>query len=110
VSNPTFNAIFARELANGGATLPIKCATLLARTLTRLMKILEEGTEEGIFEKENPFIIQMMIVSTLTSYNTTKPLRKKVLSLLEYQSTLPEVEFENIINSLSNKIIKGLLC
>jgi len=110
VSNPTFNAIFARELASGGATLPIKCATLLSRTLSRLMQILKEGEKDGIFEEENPFLIQMMIVTPLTSYNTTNPLREKVLSSLEDKSKLPEVEFENIIDSLSKKIIKGLLC
>ena len=55
-------------------------------------------------------MIQMMIVTTLTSYNTTKPLREKILSVLEDKSRLPEVEFENIIESLSKKIIKGLLC
>jgi len=110
ISNPTFNSIFAREIAGGASTLPIKCATLLARTLARLMQILEEGVQEEIFEEENPFMIQMMIVTTLTSYNTTKPLREKVRSLLEDKSKLPEVEFENIIDSLSRKIIKGLLC
>ena len=110
ISNPTFNAIFAREIASGGSTLPIPCVTFLARTLARLMQILEEGVEEGVFEKENPFMIQMMIVTTLTSYNTTKPLREKVLSVLEDKSKLPEVEFAHIIDSLSKKIIKGLLC
>jgi len=110
VSNPTFNAIFAREIANGGVTLPSKCSKLLSRTLTRLMQILEEGVQEGTFEDENPFMIQMMIVSTLTSYNTTKPLREKILLSLEDKNRLPEVEFENIIDSLSKKIIKGLQC
>jgi len=110
VSNPTFNAIFAREIANGGFTFPSKCSKLLSRTLIRLMQILEEGAKERIFETENPFMIQMMIVSTLTSYNTTKPLREKILLSLEDKSKLPEVEFENIIDSLSKKIIKGLQC
>jgi len=110
VNNPTFNAIFARELANGAATLPLKCATFLAQTLTRLAQILDEGAKEGIFEEENPFMIQMMIVTTLTSCHTTKQLREKVFSLLEDKSELPEIEFENLIDSLSKKIIKGLLC
>jgi len=110
ISNPTFNAIFAREIANGGLTLPSKCAKLLSRTLIRLMQILEEGEKGGIFEKENPFMIQMMIVTTLTSYNTTKPLRETILLSLEDKSKLPEVEFSNVIDSLSKKIIKGLQC
>jgi AcrR family transcriptional regulator len=110
ISNPTFSSIFAREIASGAATLPAKCAIFLSRTLSRLMLILEQGINEGIFEKENPFMIQMMIVSTLTSYNTTKPFRERIISILEDKNRLPEVEFENIVESLSKKIIKGLLC
>ncbi|MCK9473756.1 TetR/AcrR family transcriptional regulator [Sulfurimonas sp.] len=110
ISNPTFSSIFAREIASGAATLPDKCTTIISRTLSRLILILEQGAEEKVFEKENPFIIQMMIVSTLTSYNTTKPLRERIFSVLEDKSKLPEVEFENIVESLSKKIIKGLLC
>lgn len=110
ISNPTFSSIFAREIASGATTLPLKCSIFLSRTLSRLMQILEEGVTQEIFEEENPFLIQMMIVTTLTSYNTTKPLREKVLSVLKDKSKLLEVEFENIIESLSRKIIKGLLC
>jgi len=110
ISHPTFNAIFAREIASGGNSLPTKCSKLLSRTLSRLMKILEDGQTEGVFEEENPFMIQMMIVSTLTSYNTTKPLREKVFSLLEEKSKLPEPNFQNVVESISQKIIKGLKC
>ncbi|EQB40363.1 hypothetical protein M947_00780 [Sulfurimonas hongkongensis] len=110
ISNPTFSSIFAREIASTAATLPDKCAVFLSRTLARLILILEQGEDEKVFEKENPFMIQMMIVSTLTSYNTTKPLRERIFSVLEDKSKLPEIEFENIVESLSKKIIKGLLC
>ncbi len=110
ISNPTFNAIFAREIASGGYSLPIKCSQLLSRTLSRLIDILDEGKEQKIFEDENPFMIQMMIVSTLTSYNTTKPLRQKIASVLKDKTKLPEPNFQNIIESLSKKIIKGLKC
>jgi len=109
IFNPAFSAIFAREIASGAHTLPQKCAKLLSRTLLRLMEILELGEKKGVFEKENPFMVQMMIVSTLTSYNTTKPLREKIVSVLETKD-LPNPAFENVIDSLSKKIIKGLLC
>jgi len=110
ISNPTFNSIFSREIANGGNSLPLECSKLLSRTLSRLMDILEDGQKEKVFEDENPFMIQMMIVTTLTSYNTTKPLRQKIVSLLKDRTKLPEPNFQNIIKSLSNKIIKGLKC
>ena len=110
ISHPTFNAIFAREIASGGHSLPTKCSKLLSRTLQRLMSILQQGQDDGIFEEENPFMIQMMIVTTLTSYNTTKPLRERIASLLEDKTKLPEPNFKNVIESLSKKIIKGLKC
>ena len=108
ISHPTFNAIFAREIASGGHSLPIKCSELLSRTLARLISILDEGKEQKVFEDENPFMVQMMIVSTLTSYNTTSPLRQKVARLLKGTKRLPEPNFQNIIESLSKNIIKGL--
>jgi len=109
ISHPDFNAIFAREIANGAKTLPLECTKFLSTTLFRLKAILEEGTKEGIFEKENPFMVQMMIVSTLTSYNTSKPLRENVAKVL---GTIyaPEPNFQNVVESLSRKIIKGLKC
>jgi len=110
ISHPSFNAIFAREIAGGGHSLPTKCSKLLSRTLRRLMDILKQGQDNGVFEEENPFMVQMMIVTTLTSYNTTKPLREKIASLLKDTTKLPEPNFQNIIESLSSKIIKGLKC
>ena len=110
ITHPTFNAVFAREMANGANTLPSTCSHALSLTLTRLMEILQEGERQGVFEKENPFMIQLMIVATLTSYNTTKPLRKMVVSLLQETHELPNPSFENVIDSLSRKIIKGLQC
>ena len=110
ISNPTFNAIFAREIASGGHSLSKKCSKLLSRTLLRLIDILDEGKKQEIFEDENPFMIQMMIVSTLTSYNTTKPLREKIALAVKNKIEPPDVDFQNIIESLSKKIIKGLKC
>ncbi len=110
ISNPTFSAIFAREIANGGLNLPKECIELLSKTLSSLIDILDEGEKIGVFKKENPFMIQMMIVSTLTSYHTTKPLRERVVTLLEDKRGLPEIEFQNVIGSLYKKIIKGLKC
>ena len=109
ISHPDFNAIFAREIANGAITIPDECIEQLSRTIIQLISILEAGESEGVFQKETPFLIQMMIVTTLTSYNTAKPLRGRISQALENRSK-QEPNFHNIIDSLSQKIIKGLLC
>jgi len=109
ISHPDFNAIFAREIANGAITIPDDCIEQLSRTIKQLISILDAGKKEGVFQKETPFLIQMMIVTTLTSYNTTQPLRKRISKAIESKSK-QEPNFHNIIKSLSEKIIKGLVC
>jgi len=109
ISNPDFNAIFAREIANGAKTLPLECTRSLSRTLFKLKEILEDGFKEKVFEKENAFMIQMMIVSALTSYNTSRPLRENVAEILG-TTHAPEPNFKNVVESLSKTIIKGLKC
>jgi len=109
ISHPDFNAIFAREIANGAKTLPLECTKSLSRTLFKLKEILEDGFKEKVFEIENPFMIQMMIVSTLTSYNTSKPLRENVAEVIG-TTHAPEPNFKNVVESLSKTIIKGLRC
>jgi len=109
VTQPTFSAIFSREIAAGGKTLPESCSKFLSITLQSLQNILIEGEKEGDFEKENPFLIQMMIVATLSAYSTTKPLRERVLSHVEGKHTI-DSDLEEIITLLSKKIIKALQC
>jgi len=109
ISHPDFSAIFAREIANGAITIPDNCIKQLSRTLKQLVSILDAGVKEGVFAKEEPFLIQMMIVTTLTSYNTAKPLRERISKVMEGKGR-QEPNFENIINSLYEKIAKGLLC
>jgi len=109
INQPDFSAIFAREIANGAITIPDNCIEQLSRTLNQLISILDAGEEEGIFQKEEPFLIQMMIVTTLTSYNTTKPLRERIAQVMQDKNR-QEPNFKNIIESLCEKIRKGLLC
>jgi AcrR family transcriptional regulator len=110
IGNPSFSAIFSREIAGGAATLPPRCTVILSRTLLRLIAILDAGKAEGIFKEENPFMLQMMIVSTLTSYNTTKGLRERIVAEFSPENQRLEPHFENVIDDLSSKIIKALTC
>ena len=110
ISNPDFSAIFAREIANGSSAMPDECIEQLSRTIKQLILILKDGEDSDIFTKEPPFLIQMMIVTTLSSYNTSQPLRQRISKVIQYDTTLVEPNFNNIIDSLSKKIIKGLLC
>jgi len=109
IKHPSFNTIFATEIANGAKNLPNECIKLLSKTLNGLKSILDDGVKNNIFEKTNPFLVQMMIVTTLTSYNTTKPLRKKIAKELDLDEALEELDFNKIIEEVAKKIVKGLL-
>lgn len=110
VETPCFSAIFAREIANGAKSMPKSCVVELSRTLQRLASILESGKKEGIFHCENPFMIQMMIVTTLTSYITTEELRERVSTALSGSNKTIDPRIEDVIDNLSTKIIKALTC
>lgn len=110
IEDSNFGAIFARELADGARYLPNECIEKLAQTLNRLSDILQEGKKIGIFKEENPFMVQLMIVSTLTNYQTTVNLRKKVLKSLNRDIKEANPTIKDIIPNLSEKIIKALIC
>ena len=105
-----FGAIFARELADGAQSLPENCIKNLSVILGRLNEILREGKRRGLFREENPFMIQLMIVSTLTNYQTTAALRKTVLERLDGAKEHINPNLEDIIPNLSEKIQKALTC
>lgn len=110
IATPSFSALFSREIANDAKSLPDSCIIELSKTLNRLLEILEEGEEKGIFHCENPFMIQMMIVTTLSAYLTTKDLRRRVSLVVTEHSGKLDPDIDDVIENLSGKIIKALSC
>ena len=112
VKNPYFSAIFARELSKSNPPMPEKCIKNMFALVERLSQILKKGEKQGIFEKQNPFVIQLMIVSTLTTYQTTKKIRESIRPLLG-ESLSPDYADNlegDLIPSLIRKIVKGIKC
>jgi len=105
-----FGAIFARELADGAYSLPESCIKSLSLILGRLDEILQQGRKEGVFGEENPFMIQLMIVSTLSNYQTTRELRERVQRRLDGAKEHINPQLEDVIPNLSEKILKALTC
>ncbi|ADV45835.1 TetR/AcrR family transcriptional regulator [Nitratifractor salsuginis] len=110
IEDPHFGTIFARELADGARDLPERCIKNLSQILKRLDEILQEGRERKLFHEENPFMIQLMIVSTLSNYQSTYELREKVLRHLDGEKEHINPELEDIIPNLREKILKALTC
>ncbi len=110
IEDPYFGAIFARELADGAKDLPKRCIKNLASILKRLDEILRVGRVYKLFHDENPFMIQLMIVSTLCNYQSTRELRERVLRELEGEKEHINPELQDIIPNLKEKILKALTC
>jgi len=103
VKNEDFSALFARELASEGANISDKALEILTTTMLTLSKIL---SNDSSFKNVNPFMIQLMIVSTLTNFNTTKNFRKRVSKIINKHQQ--KVDFADIVSKLSDTILKGL--
>jgi len=110
MKTPSFSAIFSREIANDAKSMPKSCIAELSKTLKSLSQILEKGEKEGVFQCENPFMIQMMIVTTLCAYMTTTHLRKRVSTALGKGADNVDPHMDDIIENLSQKILKALTC
>jgi AcrR family transcriptional regulator len=110
ISHKNFCAIFSREIANDAKTLPDSCIVELSKTLETLVFILKDGEQKGVFKCENPFMIQMMVVTTLSAYLTTKDLRKRVSKVLSEYNHQLNPHIDDLIDNLTDKIIKALEC
>lgn len=110
LEHPSFAYIFSREISNDAQFMPESCIAELSKTLNRLDSILHAGKQEGIFHCENPFMLQIMIVGTLTSYMTTQNLRQRVSSALTNTDKNVDSKIEDISVKLTEKIIKALTC
>jgi len=110
LEHPSFAYIFSREISNDAQFMPESCIVELSKTLNRLDAILRAGEQEGIFHCENPFMLQIMIVGTLTSYMTTQNLRQRVSSVLTHTHKNVDPKVEDISTKLTEKIIKALTC
>jgi len=110
ISNPTFAAHFSREIANDAKSLPDSCVLELSKTLEMLVSLLKKGNEQGVFSCENPFMVQMMIVTTLNAYMTTNSLRRRVYTLFDTTHEILDPKMDDIIDNLCEKIVKALTC
>ena len=103
--HPCFAALLAHEFVDGGRDLSEDIIKNLSKIFKTLILILEKGEKEGIFAIENPFSVQLMIVSSLIMHQTTKALRKRVS---KYINTPIEADITDIADSLSKKILKAI--
>ena len=102
---PCFASILAHEFVDGGRDLSDEIIKNLSKIFKKLITILKRGQEKNIFEINNPFSVQLMIVSSLIMHQTTKPLRKRISKYIEIELN-PAIE--DIANAIYQKILKAI--
>ncbi len=103
------SSILLREIASGGDSMPSSVLAQLLRTTKRLTEILEMCAEKNGGVCYEPMVIQLMIISTLSSFITTKPIRKRVKEELDSSApTLPALKLEDIAEKLTFMIYASL--
>ncbi len=103
---PCFAAVLAHEFVDGGRDLSDEIIKNLSKVFKKLITILKKGQEKNIFQIDNPFSIQLMIVSSLIMHQTTKNLRKRISKYIEIELN-PGIE--DIANAIYQKILKAIL-
>ena len=103
--HPCFAALLSHEFVDGGRNLNEEIIKNLSKIFKKLISILEKGQKEDIFEIENPFSVQLIIVSSLIMHQTTKALRKRIS---KYLDVTIESDINDIADSLSKKILKAI--
>jgi len=103
---PCFAAILSHEFINGGKNLNENLIKMLSQNVfKKLISILNEGIKKNLFAIDNPFTIQLMIISSLLMNQTTENLRKKVSKYIDIPI---ENDIETIALSLYKKILKAI--
>ncbi len=102
---PCFAAILSHEFVDGGINLNENLIKELSKIFKKLFIILNQGVKNDIFEIDNPFTIQLMIISSLLCNQATKELRKKISKYIEIPVN-PDIK--NISSSLTDKILKAI--
>lgn len=106
--NPGLPNILMWEHASGGSNLPPEIVLIIATMLNYLTDILEEGEKSGIFKKQNPLLIQLIIVATMTFYKTSVPIRKRFSEFPETAKNLPENLTGHITEELETIILNAI--
>jgi AcrR family transcriptional regulator len=104
-TSPHLASILLRELASGGDSMPKSVLEQLLRTTKRLASILENYTKSEGTICQDPMVIQLMIITTLSSFITTEPIRKRVHEELDpHAPTMPAITLPQLADKLTAMI------
>jgi TetR/AcrR family transcriptional regulator len=101
--HPSVPRIMMYEIASGTRNFPDEAAKDLIRMFVKLVSIIEDGVEKGVFTEVNPFLIHFLAVGPLIFYKNVISLKDQYMNLSEadrlvkYLSTDVADEIEKFI-------------
>jgi len=106
--NPYFAAILMREMASGGANMPVRPREQMQRILFLLNKILQLGESQKLFKSADPLIVHFMIVGTINLFVASISLRDS-LKKTDECNQLQNTDIESAADQVTKTIIDSLL-
>jgi len=103
--NPQFAAILMREMASGGANMPVRAREQMQRVLFQLREILQLGESQNIFKSSDPLIIHFMIVGTINLFVASIPLRNSLPEMGQAQNRNIESAYDQITKTIITSLL-----
>lgn len=108
--NRRFASIMMREVASGGSKLPDNVFKKMLFIIGTLRSILEEGENEGVFRKADPFLTHIQIIGGIMFYVAGEPIRLRAQKKLRTGEDLnTEIPAEDAANHMADMIINSLI-
>ncbi len=107
VKDETFFRILMREIASDGSHLTGEVLGVFLKVLGMLEGIIKKGVDRGIFCEKDAKIVHFLIVGTISFYQCSKALRKKLVGDFQDKEALLK-DMGDVSQQLYEIIVRGL--
>jgi hypothetical protein len=106
--NPLMPPIMMRELASGGTTLPRSALEGVARVISLIGGILDEGVAKGVFRPINPFLVHMMVAGAFIVYKVAAPVRERAEFIPEEVRRMPRELAGSVLGDVEEMVLRAI--
>lgn len=106
--NPLMPPIMMRELASGGNTLPQSALEGVARVISLIGGILDEGVAKGVFRSINPFLVHMMVAGAFIVYKVAAPVRERAEFIPEEVRRMPPELSGSVLGEVEEMVLRAI--
>ncbi|NPU84936.1 MAG: TetR/AcrR family transcriptional regulator [Syntrophaceae bacterium] len=106
--NPVIPPIMMRELASGGQTLPQAAVEGVARVVSLVSTILDEGVKKGVFRSVNPFLIHMLVAGAFIVFKVTTPVRERAEFIPDEVRRMPRELAGSVLEDVEEMVLRAI--